>query len=208
MNITSALTSWQTAEARVRACRAFGNPSYYVQALFAEHQGVLWAQTSVKSQAAQDNGIAASATCADRGCTRLSLKVRTSLSGVTPRAAACISKCDKTSFLVQRLRTTTGCCHTRLHGIRQYQRTPSTLLHNTLPRTLPSWWRCWTDQTMLMVQLVNYAAFPQTVTLSILSSPSGLGGPANVTTLAAAGPYVTNSFDTPSEVSEHRWHDT
>ena len=49
-------------------------------------------------------------------------------------------------------------------------------------------------------QLVNYAAFPQTVALDILGvQPAALRGDANVTTLAAAGPYVTNSFEAPNE---------
>ena len=57
-------------------------------------------------------------------------------------------------------------------------------------------------QSKLVVQLVNYAGFPQTVALSVLSAPSGMGGPANITTLAGTGPYVTNSFDAPFEVNK------
>lgn len=57
-------------------CRAFGNPSYHVQALFAEHQGLHYAQTQIDSLSARDNGVAASVTCQDNACTRLSIKVR------------------------------------------------------------------------------------------------------------------------------------
>ena len=56
-------------------CRAYGNPSYHVQALFAEHQGVRYAQTEIDSLSARDNGVAASVTCQDNACSRLSIKV-------------------------------------------------------------------------------------------------------------------------------------
>lgn len=55
--------------------RAFGNPSYHVQALFAEHQGLRYAQTEIDSLSARDNGVSASVTCQDNACTRLSIKV-------------------------------------------------------------------------------------------------------------------------------------
>ena len=57
------------------ACRAFGNPSYHVQALFAEHQGVRYAHTEIDSLSARDNGVAASVTCQDEACSHLSIKV-------------------------------------------------------------------------------------------------------------------------------------
>ncbi len=57
------------------ACRAFGNPSYHVQAMFAEHQGVRYVQTEIDSLSARDNGVAASVTCRDEACSRLSIKV-------------------------------------------------------------------------------------------------------------------------------------
>lgn len=56
-------------------CRAFGNPSYHVQALFAQHQGLHYVQTDIDSRSARDNGVAASVTCQDDGCSRLSIKV-------------------------------------------------------------------------------------------------------------------------------------
>ena len=110
----------QLAEACLRARRAFGNPSYHVQALFAEHQGVLLAQTSVDSQAAQDNGIAASATCADFGCTRLSLKVRHLPCQALPSGQPAATAASKQRLLhVVYLCATTGCRHTCLHGMHQ-----------------------------------------------------------------------------------------
>lgn len=57
-------------------CRAFGNPSYHVQALFAEHQGLHYASTETDSLSPRDNGVAASVTCQDDACSRLSIKVR------------------------------------------------------------------------------------------------------------------------------------
>jgi hypothetical protein len=59
----------------VFAHRAFGNPSYHVQALFAEHQGLAYARTAVDSAAPRDSGVAASAACRDAGCNSLSIKV-------------------------------------------------------------------------------------------------------------------------------------
>lgn len=59
----------------VLCCRAFGNPSYHVQALFAVHQGEVLARTSVDSRSPRDNGVAASATCQDAACATLSIKV-------------------------------------------------------------------------------------------------------------------------------------
>ena len=56
-------------------CRAFGNPSYHVQALFAQHQGLHYVQTDIDSRSARDNGVAASVSCQDDGCSRLSIKV-------------------------------------------------------------------------------------------------------------------------------------
>lgn len=55
--------------------RAFANPSYHVQALFAQHQGVAYAHTSVNSRSPRDNGVAASVTCQDAACASLSIKV-------------------------------------------------------------------------------------------------------------------------------------
>ncbi len=46
-----------------------------MQALFAEHQGLRYAQTQIDSLSARDNGVAASVTCQDNACTRLSIKV-------------------------------------------------------------------------------------------------------------------------------------
>ena len=66
-------------EGKFAFCRAFGNPSYHVQALFAEHQGLRYAQTDIDSLSARDNGVAASVTCQDNACTRLSIKVAFSL---------------------------------------------------------------------------------------------------------------------------------
>ena len=56
--------------------RAFANPSYHVQALFARHQGLAYARTSVDSRSPRNNGVAAAATCQDESCTALSIKVR------------------------------------------------------------------------------------------------------------------------------------
>ncbi|EIE21945.1 hypothetical protein COCSUDRAFT_56387 [Coccomyxa subellipsoidea C-169] len=55
--------------------QAFANPSYHVQALFAQHQGVSYARTSVASRSPRDNGVAAAATCQDAACTSLSIKL-------------------------------------------------------------------------------------------------------------------------------------
>ena len=56
--------------------RAFANPSYHVQALFAQHQGMAYPRTSVDSRSPRDNGVAASVTCQDTACASLSIKVR------------------------------------------------------------------------------------------------------------------------------------
>ncbi|CAL8471543.1 g11085 [Coccomyxa elongata] len=103
--------------------RAFANPSYHVQALFAQHQGVAYAHTSVNSRSPRDNGVAASVTCQDTACASLSIK------------------------------------------------------------------------------LVNYAAFPQTVSLNVSNATAGIGKRADVTVLTGSGPYATNSFDLPFEVA-------
>ena len=50
-----------------------------MQALFAEHQGLRYAQTQIDSLSARDNGVAASVTCQDNACTRLSIKVQPQL---------------------------------------------------------------------------------------------------------------------------------
>ena len=55
--------------------RAFANPSYHVQALFAQHQGLHYVHTDIDSLSARDNSVAASVTCQDDGCSRLSIKV-------------------------------------------------------------------------------------------------------------------------------------
>lgn len=52
----------------------------------------------------------------------------------------------------------------------------------------------------MIVQLVNYASFPQTVALTISNSTAGLSSVAIVTTLTGTGPYATNSFDEPTQV--------
>lgn len=76
------------------ACRAFGNPSYHVQALFAEHQGVRYAQTEIDSLSARDNGVAASVTCQDEACSRLSIKVGITFPRCAMRASTRLSACS------------------------------------------------------------------------------------------------------------------
>jgi Alpha-L-arabinofuranosidase C-terminal domain len=56
--------------------RAYGIPSYYVQKLFSQYQGVSYIDTTVSADSA-----AASATCQDRNCSRLAIKV--------PRCISC-----------------------------------------------------------------------------------------------------------------------
>ncbi len=51
-----------------------------------------------------------------------------------------------------------------------------------------------------VLQLVNYAAFPQTVSLNVFNATAGIGKRADVTVLTGSGPYATNSFDSPFEV--------
>ena len=185
----------------MRPCRAFGNPSYHVQALFAQHQGVLMAQTSVDSRALQDNGVAASATCADRGCSRLSLKVRITLADAIIRLLG--STNNGQLPLLQRC--VLPCASLMLHACL-HPTPPTSSNTESLPHSAHIG-ENFSDVGYLrpdvcVVQLVNYAAFPQTVALSVLGAPSGLGGPTNITTLAAIGPYVTNSFDKPCEVGD------
>lgn len=54
--------------------RAFGNPSYHVQALFSKHQGSHYVKTMVNASLPDEGGVAASATCADDACSSVSLK--------------------------------------------------------------------------------------------------------------------------------------
>ena len=83
------------------ACRAFGNPSYHVQALFAEHQGVRYAQTEIDSLSARDNGVTASVTCQDEACSRLSIKAGITFLNCEMRASKCQSACSPVILLHQ-----------------------------------------------------------------------------------------------------------
>ena len=58
-------------------CRVFGTTSYYVQKLFAEHQGVRYIESTISTpdHDPRDHGIAASATCQDERCTQIAFKV-------------------------------------------------------------------------------------------------------------------------------------
>ena len=58
-------------------CRVFGTVSYYVQKLFSEYQGVRYIETEVASSDGDghDHGIAASASCQNKACTKIAFKV-------------------------------------------------------------------------------------------------------------------------------------
>ena len=58
-------------------CSVYGIPSYWVQKVFSEVQGVAYAPTSAASdlRLVHTERVAASATCQDDGCTDVAVKV-------------------------------------------------------------------------------------------------------------------------------------
>ena len=58
-----------------RTDRSYGTVSYYVQQLFAQHQGVRYLDTRLHSTYPPES-VAASTTCSDEDCSRITIKAR------------------------------------------------------------------------------------------------------------------------------------
>ena len=70
----------------------YGIPSYWVQKVFSEVQGVLYAPTTAASDLSlvHTERVAASATCQDEACTDLAVKVSTLHKPALSRAGICL----------------------------------------------------------------------------------------------------------------------